>query len=168
MDSKQLLETGRFSVVELTDPSTSVRRWVVRHPGAVTIIPEVDASHVCLIRNYRISVDRTLLELPAGTREPGEPPEMTAARELIEETGYRAERLEQLNTFYMSPGVLDEQMHLYVATGLTPGIAAREAGEQIENHVVSWDEALRLVADGTIEDAKTIVGLLMYDRLRRR
>ncbi|MCO6455319.1 MAG: NUDIX hydrolase [Pirellulaceae bacterium] len=159
-----LLETALFRVVELTrtGPAGQVVRQVVQHSGAVTIIPEVDRDHVCLIRNFRLSVDQTLLELPAGTREAGESPEVTAARELTEETGFRAERLELLTRFYMSPGILSEQMHLYLATGLTPGAADLQAGEQIENHVVRWDEALRLVANGTIQDAKTLVGLLLY------
>ncbi len=169
-DSRLLLRTDRFQVVEVANRGASgevVRRPIVRHPGAVVILPEVDERHLCLIRNYRVSVDRTLLELPAGTRDPDEPPERTAARELVEETGYRAERLERLRTFYTAPGVLDEQMHLYLAQGLHAGQAAREAGEEIENQVLPWQEAVRLALDGTIEDAKTLVGLLLYDRLRR-
>lgn len=164
-----LLVTPRFRVVQVTSPTRQggVRtREIVRHPGAVVILPLVDKDHVCLIRNYRASVDRTLIELPAGTLEPGEPPIETARRELIEETGYRCERLEPLHAFYAAPGILDERMHMFVATGLTPGATARELGEDIDNLVVTWDEARAMITRGEIEDAKTLVGLLWYDRMR--
>ncbi len=127
----------------------------------------VDDSNVCLIRNRRIAVDKTLIELPAGTREPDEEPIVTAERELIEETGYRAGRIEPLTEFFVSPGILDERMLLYVATDLTPGPTAREAGEEIENLIVPFEEAIKMVFDGRIEDAKTMVGLLYYQRLRK-
>ncbi len=164
-----LLTASRFRVesIERTAPDGSVRRReVVRHPGAVTILPLVDAEHVCLIRNYRVSVQRTLIELPAGTLEPNEDPATTAERELIEETGYRAGRIEKLHEFFLSPGILDERMHLYLATDLTAGETAREPGEEIENLVVNWTTALEWVRRGQIEDAKTIVGLLLYQSLR--
>lgn len=168
-EPKLLLVTPRFRVesVESTAADGSQRRReIVRHPGAVAILPVVDANHVCLIRNYRVSVAKTLVEIPAGTLEPGEDPQAAAHRELIEETGYRAERLEPLFAFYLSPGILDERMHLFAATGLTLGPAAREPSEQIENLVATWDQALRLIEEGTIQDAKTIVGLLAYLRFR--
>lgn len=168
-ESPPLLETSRFRVVRVSYPTragTPRTREVVRHPGAVVILPIVDDEHVCLIRNYRVSVDQTLIELPAGTLEPGEPPAETARRELIEETGYRAERLEHLHSFFAAPGILDERMHLYVATGLTLGPTAREPGEEIDNLVVTWQQALDWIADGSIQDAKTMVGLLLYQRCR--
>jgi ADP-ribose pyrophosphatase len=164
---KTLLVTQRFWVEEVaqTLPGGGSRtRAIVRHPGAVTVIPLVDNGRVCLIRNYRISVRQTLIELPAGTLEPNEDPSTTAERELIEETGYRAQRISPLASFFLSPGVLDERMHLYVATGLEPVGAAREPGEEIENLVVPWGEAVDMVFQGAIQDAKTIVGLLYYDR----
>jgi ADP-ribose pyrophosphatase len=167
--NRVLLTASRFRVesIERTTPDGTVRRReVVRHPGAVTILPLVDAEHICLIRNYRVSVQRTLIELPAGTLEPNEDPAATAARELIEETGYRAGRIEKLHEFLLSPGILDERMHLYLATDLTPGETAREPGEEIENLVVNWTTALEWVRRGQIEDAKTIVGLLLYQALR--
>jgi ADP-ribose pyrophosphatase len=167
--NRVLLTASRFRVesVERTAPDGSVRlREVVRHPGAVTILPIVDDEHVCLIRNYRVAVARTLIELPAGTLEPGEDPATTAERELIEETGYRAGRIEKLHEFLLSPGILDERMHLYVATDLTAGDAHREPGEEIENLVVPWTTALEWVRNGQIEDAKTIVGLLLYQIIR--
>jgi len=163
--------TSRFSVVEVDRraPDGQIRkRAIIRHPGAVTIIPMVDEDHVCLIRNFRVSVNQTLIELPAGTLEPPEPPNLAAERELREETGYRAGAMRELHEFYLSPGVLDERMHLFVATGLEAVGTAREPGEEIENFVVSWREALKLVESGEIRDAKTLVGLLWYDCLRSR
>jgi ADP-ribose pyrophosphatase len=121
----------------------------------------VDETHICLIRNYRCAIGQTLIELPAGTREEGESAEATAARELTEETGFRAQSLRSIGDFYLAPGILDEHMTLFVASGLEPGIARREPGEQIENLIVSWSDALRMVRDRTICDAKTMLGLLL-------
>ena len=166
-----LLSTPRFDVVEvpaIVSEPNGKKRQIVRHPGAVTIIPLVDEDHVCLIRNYRVSVDKVLLELPAGTRESGEEAIITAERELIEETGYRCQSLEFLHRFLLSPGILDEQMYLYVATGLTAGSPAREEGEEIDNLVVTWKQAIDWVFSGEIKDAKTITGLLMFDHLRKK
>lgn len=161
--SEVLLQARRFTVVretQTTPDGKALTRDVVRHPGAVTILPMVDDEHVCLLRQFRISVNRWLIELPAGTLEPNEPPEITAGRELIEETGYTARNLEFLHAFLLSPGILDEQMHLFRATGLTLGATAREEGEEIENLVVPLAEARRMIYRGEIQDAKTIVGLL--------
>lgn len=161
--SELLLTTSKFRVVRETvrTPQGNVKtREIVRHPGACVIVPLLADGRVCLIRNWRIAVNQTLIELPAGTLEPPEPPEQTAARELIEETGYRPAKLEFLHAFYLSPGILDEKMHLYLATGLTPGPAAREEGEEIENWLVPLEEAVELVFSGKIQDAKSIVGLL--------
>jgi ADP-ribose pyrophosphatase len=138
---------------------------IVRHPGAVTILPLLDDGRVCLVENYRVAVGQTLLELPAGTREPGEDPAETARRELAEETGYRAGRIEQLAAFYMSPGVLDERMFLYLATDLTSGPMAPDVGEEIRPVLVSWPDAVTMIRDGRIQDAKTLVGLLYYETL---
>lgn len=169
-EDELLLQTRRFSVVRrrATSPTGKVHdRDVVLHPGAVVILPLVDANHVCLIRNYRAAVRDTLIELPAGTLEPGEDPRETAGRELIEETGYRAGQMQLLTQFFMSPGILNEQMRLYLATELTPGAAHREAGEEIENLVLPWEDALELARRGTICDGKTLAALLWYDRFRQ-
>jgi ADP-ribose pyrophosphatase len=168
-ESEEILVTRRFRVVRqarLGPDGELYVREIVQHPGAVTILPLLDDGRVCLIRNYRVAVDKTLVELPAGTLEPGEDPALTAGRELIEETGYRAASIEKLSEFYMSPGILNERMHLYLARGLQAGPAALEPGEQIETWVVPWAEAMRMTCDGSIQDAKTLVGLLYFDRLR--
>lgn len=145
----------------------SLEREVVVHPGAVVILPLVAPGRVCLLRNYRYTVGETLLELPAGTLEPPESPESAAVRELGEETGYRAGRWRRLAEFYPSPGVMTERMFLFLAEDLTPGAMRPEQGEQLEPQVVAWDEAVAWACDGTVRDAKTIVGLLLWDRLRR-
>ncbi len=168
-ESEVLLVASRFQVVrEFQQTTEGLRpREIVRHPGAVVVLPLLDDGRVCLIRNYRISVNQTLIELPAGTLEPNEEPIQNAERELIEETGYRAAKLQKLHAFYLSPGILDERMHLFLATGLTEGETAREAGEDIDNLVVSWEEAVQMAVDGRIQDAKSIVGLLLVDRMMK-
>jgi ADP-ribose pyrophosphatase len=172
MPDDELLYRGkRFDVVRRRErlPSGDDHfREVVVHPGAVLIVPWLDGDRVCLIRNRRIAVEKTLIELPAGTLEPGEDPMVTAKRELIEETGYRAGRIEYQGGFYMSPGILSERMHVFLASGLIPGDTARESGEQIENLEVPWIEALRMVDDGEIDDSKTIAALLLHERRRAR
>jgi ADP-ribose pyrophosphatase len=166
-----LLDVGRFRVVKhsvtLPDGSPASVSYVV-HPGSVAILPLVDADHLCLIRNRRLTVGQTIVEVPAGTREPNEPPLETARRELEEETGYRAANWEELTQFYASPGILSERMHIYVARDLTPGPPCREANEEIENLVLSWDEALAMVDRGEIVDGKTIVALLAFERRRKQ
>ena len=167
---RTLLETGRFRVVEETvtreDGRTASCQYVV-HPGSVAILPLVDDDHVCLIRNRRLTVQATLIEIPAGTREVGEPPLECARRELEEETGYQASRWDKLAEFYASPGILSERMHIFLAGELTPGDPRREANEEIENLVVTWAEALQMIDRGEIVDGKTIVALLTYDRRRK-
>lgn len=165
-----VLKTARFRVVEhqITLPSQSepLIKHSIQHPGAVAIIPLLEDDQVCLIRNHRVAVGKTLIELPAGTLEPNEPPRQTAERELQEETGYTATDWQELPNLLMSPGILHERMFLFVAQGLTAGATAREAGEEIDNLIVSWDEAIAMALNGKIEDAKTVAGLLMWDRLR--
>lgn len=169
-EQRILLETKRFTVVEQLCPrpdGTPASCQFVKHPGSVAILPLVDDEHVCLIHSRRVTVGETLIEVPAGTREPDESLLETARRELAEETGYRAARLEELVSYYPSPGVLDERIWVYVARELTPGEPAREPNEEIENLVVSWDEALAMINRGEIHDGKTLVALLTWERQRR-
>ena len=171
MQLETLFQGKIFSVVRWrgkTPGGAVVEREFVKHPGAVVIVPVLDAQRVCLIHNFRGAAGQTLIELPAGTLEPGESPLQTAARELREETGYTAENLVELTVFYMSPGILNERMHLILATDLSPGDPSRQDNEEIDNLIVTWDEALQMATDGRIQDAKSLVGLFMYDRLYRR
>jgi ADP-ribose pyrophosphatase len=165
MNEQVLLRASRFTVnaMKVVDKhGNTVMREVVRHPGAVVLLPILGDGRVVMIENFRRSVNLTLLELPAGTIEIGEPPLETAARELIEETGYRAGRLTKVHEFYSCPGICDELMHLYAATELIAGDPEREATEQIENRIVTRDEIQSLIQSGQICDAKSLVGLYWY------
>jgi ADP-ribose pyrophosphatase len=166
---RTLLESRRFTVVEetVTKPDGRIASLqYIQHPGSVAILPLLDEDRVCLIHSRRLTVNKTLIEIPAGTREPDESPLETARRELAEETGYRADEMKQLAEFYPSPGITNEQMWIFVARGLAAGEHAREANEEIENLVVSWASAIKMLERGEIEDAKTMIALLTYDRLR--
>jgi ADP-ribose pyrophosphatase len=162
--------SNRFNierVVQTTPDGSEHIREIVRHPGAVVILPLLDDGRVVFVRNYRVAVRETLIELPAGTLDHAEAPPATALRELAEETGYRAEKIKHLCTFCMSPGILDEKMYLFLARGLTQGKMALEPGEDIQPYVCDWDRAISLIRSGEIHDAKTLVALLYYDRFMR-
>jgi len=115
-----------------------------------------------MIRHYRHSIEREIWELPAGTREPNELPMKTALREIEEETGYRAEHMEPLASFYTSPGIMTEEMHAFVASDLTPIGQRLEHGEQIAVETVEIERARRMIIDGAIHDGKTIATLGTY------
>jgi ADP-ribose pyrophosphatase len=132
---------------------------IVEHPGGVAIIACPTPREIVLVRQYRHAVGEELWEVPAGRREPGEPPLETARRELLEETGYRAERLRFLWSVYSTPGFCDERIHLFVAEGLTPGEAAPEADEQFEIRTWSIEDAWRLVESDRLRDSKTQIAL---------
>lgn len=142
-------------------------REIVLTRGAVVILPLLPGRRICLIRNRRDPVGRTLLELPAGTLEPGEDPEQTARRELEEETGMRAAVWRKLLHFYPSPGILSEEMHLFVAHTMEQTSQKLDASEQIEPVSATFDQAIDWIDSGDICDGKTIVGLLYWDRLMR-
>lgn len=166
-----LLEATRFRVVRRGErvPGGPPRiRDVIEHPGSVVVVPLLSPVEVCLVEVVRVAVDRTLLELPAGTLDRVESLEEAAARELAEETGYRSGRLGAAGAFWMSPGILRERMHLFVAEDLQAGPQALEPGEQIRVRIVRWAEAIEMCLDGAIDDAKTVAGLLLVDARRRR
>ena len=143
----------------------SVRPYdIVTHPGAAIVLPFLPDGRIVLIANYRVAVDQELLELPAGTLDPREPAIECARRELAEETGYRAGRIEPLLSFYSTPGICTEHMHVFVARELTPGPTEREPGEQIRTTPMEYDAALEAMRTQRIVDGKTIVALLYYDR----
>jgi len=160
-----LLKTPKFDVqrrvVTRRDGGRSDYQVVV-HPGAVVILPLLDDDRVVMIRNYRVAVDSTLLELPAGTLEAGETPETCAARELEEETGYRAAKMERLCTFYTSPGILTERMYAFVARDLTHVGQNLDESEQIKVDVLSMDRIRQMLLGGDVVDGKTIATLGTY------
>lgn len=141
-----------------------IEREVVRHPGAVVVVPLLDDGRIVLIRNRRYAVGTTLWELPAGTLEAGEEPARCAARELTEETGFRARTVDPLGSFYTTPGLTDELMHAYCARGLTEVGQALEPGEEIEVHPVPRADAIRMLDDGDLIDAKSMLALLIAQR----
>jgi 8-oxo-dGTP pyrophosphatase MutT (NUDIX family) len=142
-------------------------RHVVHHPGAVVVIPLDDDGSVVLVRQYRVAVRRTLLEAPAGkTDVPGEPPEETARRELVEEVGLRPGRLMKLAECFNSPGFSDERSHIYLATELAEVPHARVGPEESVMTIerVPLADAERLVAVGEIQHATSVIGLLLTRR----
>jgi ADP-ribose pyrophosphatase len=146
---------------------TDAERELIIHPGAVALVPLVDDGHVCLVENERYAVGKTLLEVPAGTIDPGESPELTAGRELVEETGYRAGRIKRIREWYVSPGFLTEKMYLFLCEDLTPGALDLQPDERLRPVVVRWEDAVAMASDGRIEDAKSIIALLVCDQLRK-
>ena len=148
-----------------TPDGKTIRRDAIRHPGAVVILPVLDAEHVVLLKNFRFVIGDTLWEVPAGTLEPNEPLEDCARRELLEETGYTAARWRNLGYLFASPGVMDEKLHLFIAEELTSGTAKPEPDEQLEPVTVPLADAIRMCLDGTIRDAKTMTLLLRWERM---
>lgn len=167
----RVVYTGRRFRVEqvpaLRRDGTTAEREVVVHPGSAVILAVDGAGQLVLLRNERVSVGRALWELPAGTLEAGEEPAHCAARELEEESGYRAQKVEPLCGFYPSPGVLDEKMHCFLATGLEFVGQRLEPGETITVELVSPERALELVRSGEVEDGKTLAALLYWWTFRR-
>lgn len=145
--------------VRLVD-GTPAHREVVAHPGAVAIVAIDDADRVVLVRQWRHAVGRALWELPAGTRDPEEPPDQTARRELAEETGLRAANLRSLISAPLTPGYSTEVMHFYVATGLTDGPTDRDVDERMDVEHLSRAEVAVLIQAGDV-DVKTIAGLAL-------
>lgn len=161
---KELFQSRIFTVVERMQIGRSgalLRRQVVKHPGAVGIVPILPDGRVLLIKQYRIALEKEIFEIPAGTREPGELPLTTAKRELIEETGYRSDSFTQLSTIYTSPGILQEELTLYLATDLEPGESAPEDGERIALTPLEWSEIDDMIRVGEISDGKTLAGLFL-------
>ena len=149
----------RLAMESFSTPDGPVQRPVIHHPGAVAILAQPSPDCVLLVRQYRYPIQRWTLELPAGTREPGEPPEVTAARELAEEAGYAADHLRERCRFLPAPGVSDEELILYQADGLRPASAQPDHGELISGLVVPISELASWRARGALCDAKTIIGL---------
>ena len=132
---------------------------IVRHPGAAAVVPLRENGTVMLIKQFRHAVGGFIYEIPAGKLDPGEDPVHCAARELEEEIGYVAGRLERLTSIFTAPGFTDEVIHIYKATNMTPGRQQLDRDEVLEVLEISLEEAVKMVNAGTIRDAKTIVGL---------
>jgi len=166
--NRSMLFNGLVIDVEQMDVLIGDQGWytyqVVRHPGGAAVLPLHDDGCITLIRQLRPAVDDFLLEIPAGRLCPDEDPKLCAARELMEETGLNAATLTSLGILHPSPGVFDEVIHLYLATGLSQGDAAPEAYEEISCVRIPLLQAMAMAADGSITDGKTIASLLRAQR----
>jgi len=164
-ESRYVFEGKKFNVLilDVTLP-TGIRttKEVVEFPGAVAILPLLDNEKLVLIRQYRVPIKSWIYEIPAGTLEPGEDPEKCALRELEEETGYSAKKLEKLLEIYPSPGYSSEIIHIYIARELSKGEPKTEIDEVIETVEMDLNEALEMIRKGLIKDGKTITALLYY------
>ena len=163
IDSKKIFEGRVFdvSVDTVREGDQTYVREVVHHPGSAVILPVFDDGTVALVKQYRHPAVKYLLELPAGTLNDRELPEVGAARELEEELGLVAGRLEKLCEFFVSPGFFSEKMWLYLATDLRETAQRLEDDEAIEIVRLPIDRALQMITDNEIEDSKTIIGLLL-------
>jgi ADP-ribose pyrophosphatase len=161
--TRKTLYTGRklsFGLERVQLPGGLVHELeVVRHPGASCIVPFVSSDEVLMLRQFRHAGGGFLHELPAGTLDEGEHPDDCAARELEEETGFRAGRLQKLGVIRTTPGFSDELIHLYAAHDLEPGTQATEENEILTVERVAFSEALAMIVDGRLTDAKSICGL---------
>jgi len=175
LSSKVVFKGRVFSVYrdEVIEPSgVENTREVIRHNGSVVILAVDESKNpsnpdIILERQYRHAAGQFLIELPAGRVEPGEATLAAAKREMIEETGYRAKRWTLLTKYFASPGFLGEWMQIYLARDIRDGEAQPEADEQIEVIRMPLSEALALASANKIHDGKTLIGLMLYDQLRR-
>lgn len=168
---RHLLHRGaKFDIESLefrSNSGRSIRRECIRHQGSVILLPLLEDGRIVMIKNWRLSTESWLWELPAGTMSPGEAPITCAARELTEETGFVASSLvplQGLPWFYAAPGLTDERMHAFVATGLSPVPQALEEDERIETHSMPRAHLNHLIASGEVVDAKTLLVLFAWDR----
>lgn len=150
----------RLDQVELPNGQVTFRE-VVEHPGGAAIVAVTPENKVLFVRQFRKPCETELWEIPAGKLDPGEDPEITARRELEEETGYRAESIEKILSFYTSPGFADEVIHIYFSNQLVPSAQATDDDEFLSVHCFSWSEIEGMLANGEIQDAKTLAGLLL-------
>jgi ADP-ribose pyrophosphatase len=163
IDSKKVFSGRVFDVTvdTIREGDRTYIREVVHHPGSAVILPVLDDGTIALVKQYRHPAVKYLLELPAGTLNDRERPEVGAARELEEELGLVAGKLEKLSEFFVSPGFCEEKMWLYLATDLKQTEQRLEEDEVIEIVRLPIDRALQMISEGEIEDAKTIIGLLL-------
>jgi ADP-ribose pyrophosphatase len=170
IESQQVYDCGLFRVTEdrARDPKTGfeIRRSVVRHIGSAVMMAVDEKKRILLVRQYRLPADRYLWELPAGRLDPGETALKAAKRELIEETGYRAKKWTKLVSYWPSPGYVGEKMTIFVAEGMTAGQATPMEDERIESRWFTRKEIAEMIAGGQIQDAKTIIGFLMWGKIR--
>jgi ADP-ribose pyrophosphatase len=162
--SNETIYRGRVfdvSVAEIREGDATYKREIVNHHGSAVIVPIFANNTIALVKQYRHAAQEYLLEICAGTLEKDESPEIGAARELEEEIGFRAKKIEKLSEFYVSPGFLTEKMNLFLATDLTETAQNLDEDEFIEIEKLTFDEAFAKINGGEIKDAKTIIGLIL-------
>lgn len=159
LSSETIFEGRVFTVkkdyAEIQTGETKLREIVI-HPGGVVIAAITEEQKVLMVRQYRYPLGQELIEFPAGKLEPNEDPDVTAKRELLEETGCTAKHWEKLAVTFATPGFCNETLHLYKATGLTMNAPQTEDGEILEHFEAPLEEVKQLVKDGKIQDLKTI------------
>ena len=164
--SSTIAYSGRLFDVELDQllfpGGVEAHREIIRHPGAVCMVPVHADGTISVVRQYRHAAGKHLLELPAGTLEPGEEPRSTAVRELQEEVGFLPNTVETLGGFYVAPGYTSEYIHLFVCRDLEPSNLDGDDDEDIEVETLTMEEARKAIANGRIEDAKSIIGILRF------
>jgi ADP-ribose pyrophosphatase len=142
-------------------------RETVLHPGSVVIVPLLDNSKIVFVRQYRRAIGKYILELPAGTRSEKENPRNCAARELAEETGFKSKKLSLLGQFYSAPGISSEKMTFYLAEGLQYIGSNPEPNEILNPVIITMEAALDKIKKGHIKDAKSIIGLILTERITK-
>jgi ADP-ribose pyrophosphatase len=164
----RMAHEGKFISVrrdEIDYPDGQHKTWdIILHPGAVAIVPITQEGHLILVEQWRRAIGKITLEIPAGVMDQGEEPEESAQRELQEEIGKKAGKLSYLGAYYSSPGVYTEKVHLFVGSQLVHSPLQGEDTEEIDVRVVPFGEALKLIENGTICDAKTALGILRVGR----
>jgi ADP-ribose pyrophosphatase len=169
VDSSEYQYRGRIISLRVdqihTDSGYRGIREIIEHPGAVAIVPIDDQQRIILVRQYRAAIGKMTIEVPAGTLSVGEDPLVCAHRELKEETGFQAAQIDRVGGVYTAPGISSEFITLYMATGLTAGDANTEEDESIDLMRVSLNEALKMIHDGSINDAKSVSALLLVKDL---
>ncbi len=166
VERHQVIYRGKIVDLEVDDvrmPSgRMVIREVVKHPGGVVAVPVLADGKLLLIRQFRYPLQKYILEFPAGKLDSGQSPLDTINRELAEETGFQAASMHHEFSFYTSPGICNEVIHLFIAAGLTQTTQQLEEGEHISVESHTLVECLRMIESGEIADAKTILGILWY------
>lgn len=164
--SSEMIYQGRVFGLrrdEVLEPSgLRTTREVITHPGSVVVLPVLPDGRIVMIRQYRHATRQYLWELVAGRKEPEETPKQGAARELLEETGYRAKRFKVFLDVFPTPGFLEERMYILLAEGLTAGKAQPEEDEKIEVRAYRVNELKKMIKGGRLKDAKSIAGILYY------